>query len=213
MLYINDPLLHASCALATSYTSTDTVALGVYRAHVADAGASVPFGINGVSDNKKVTRGRSPTKGRTGPVRHNAPDEFPLTDFANKIPVRVYGINVKPNDDQLSAVKTSLWRYRHDGDDDTLRDVDPYSATSPTNPTHRVFDDAARKIGLYRVRSAPLPYVGGERDDCIAPLATRYGLGYVDGISRREDLGGVIAFVPASRAGAEANYTINDVTE
>jgi hypothetical protein len=72
----------------------------------------------------------------------------PLTDFANKIPVRVYGINVKPNDDQLSAVKTPLWRYRHDGDDDTFRDVDPYSATSPTKLTHRVFDVAAKKWTL-----------------------------------------------------------------
>ena len=110
-------------------------------------------------------------------------------------------------------IDKSLRRHRRDGNDDTLRDVDPYSATPPTNPTHRVFDDAARRIGSYRVRSAPLPYVSEPRDDSIAPLATRYGLGYVDGISRCKYFGGAIAFVPASRAVAEASYIINDVTE
>ena len=58
-----------------------------------------------------------------------------------------------------------------------------------------------------------LPFIGGERDDCIAPLATRYGLGYTDGISKSRSVDGAIAFVPASRAGAEASYIINDVTE
>ena len=92
-----------------------------------------------------------------------------------------------------------------DGDDDTFRDVNPRSATSPTNPTHRLFDDAARRIGLYRVRSAPLPHVSNERDGCIAPLATRYGLGYTDGISRCKEYGSAIAFVPALCAGTEAS--------
>jgi hypothetical protein len=123
------------------------------------------------------------------------------------------GVSVKPNDDQLADVSRSLWRHKCDGDDATPRDADPYSATSLTNPTHSVFDDAARRIGLYRVRSAPLLFVGGERDDCIAPLATRYGLGYTDGISKSRSVDGAIAFGPASRAGAEAIYIINDVTE
>ena len=118
-----------------------------------------------------------------------------------------------PTSEHLSDVKTSLRRHRRDGDDDTLRDVHPCSATSPTNPTHRLYDDAARKLGLYLVRSAPLPYVGGERDNCIAPLATRYGLGYVDGISRCNYIGGVIALVPAQCAGAEASLHNSDVTE
>ena len=59
-----------------------------------------------------------------------------------------------------------------------------------------------------------MPYVGGERDNCIAPLTTRYGLGYVDGISNsRNHYGGAIAFVPARCVGAEASLHNPDVTE
>ena len=115
------------------------------------------------------------------------------------------GIKVNPTDSQQSDVVTSLRRCRRDGDDDTLRDADPYTATSPTNPTHRPFDDAAKKLGLYRVRSCPLPFVSEPRDDCIAPLATCYGLGYVDGISESRTVSCAIAFVPALCAGAEAS--------
>ena len=157
----------------------DTVALGVDRAHVAAAGASVPIGSNGVrvayhgcssgrgglwnqqeKNSHNASRGRSTTKRRIGPVRHNATDEFPLTDFANKIRVRLFGIDVKPNVDQLDDVKTLLWRYKRDC----------------------VKTSLLRKLD-YRVRSCPLPSVNEPRDDCIAPFATRYGLGYFDGMS------------------------------
>ena len=89
-VYYNDPLSHVSRAHLTSYNSTDTVAMGVKRAHVADAGASVPTGSNGVSEDvvgisgglwnqqestyEEVKRGRSPTKRRLGPARHCAPN-------------------------------------------------------------------------------------------------------------------------------------------
>ena len=207
------------------YSVPDTVAMGVDRAHADVAGASVPIGDNGArvgvgcadfgfwnqqeSNNHSNKCGRSVTMRRIGPTRHNAPNEFPLTDFANNVPVRVMGLNVKPTDDQLSDVSTSLRRHRRDGDDD--QHVDPRSATDPTR--HRIFDDAARRLGLYRVRSAPLPYVGGERDDCIAPLATRYGLGYIDGISECHKFGGAIACVPAQCAGTEASIQKLDATE
>ena len=44
------------------------------------------------------------------------------------------------------------------------------------------------------MRSKPLPCIGGERDDCIQPLATRYGLGWQDGVSASNEIGGAIAF-------------------
>ena len=98
------------------------------------------------------------------------------------------GITVPPTAEHLSDVSKSLRRHRRDGDDVIC--VDPRSATSTTHPTHRLFDDAARNIGLYRVRSQPLPVVTCERDNVIEPLATRYGLGFVDGTSKSCDYSG-----------------------
>ena len=159
VVYYTDPLSHNYCALPSL---SDTVSLGVDRAHVCDpmpphnsdtvvldrahvdaAGASLPIGGEGVRDvsvvgctisgrrnqqestNKNVTRGRSVTKRRIGPVRHSAPNEFPFTDFANKIPVRIMGINVPPTVEHLSDVSKYLWRHCRDGNDDTLRDATP----------------------------------------------------------------------------------------
>ena len=101
------------------------------------------------------------------------------------------GLNVKPTAEHLRDVNKSIKRRRRDGDDE--HDVDPRSAKSTTHPKHRLFDDDARKIGLYRVRSQPFPLVASERDNCIQPFASRYGLGYIDGISKGSVLGGVIA--------------------
>ena len=69
--------------------------------------------------------------------------------------------------------------------------------------SQRIFDDAATKLGLYRVRNKPMLNVSNVRDDCIEPLTNRYGLGWESGVSR-SSVGGAFAFVPALCAGAEA---------
>ena len=130
---------------------------------------------------------------------------MPLPDIANKILVRVMGLRFNPT--ELHTNKASQVLRQHRRDDDDEHDVDPRAATVTTS--NRIFDDAARKVGLYRVRSNPLPIINEARDDCLLPLANRHGIGYEGAISHRSDTWrGDMVFVPARRAGAEAMVDI-----
>ena len=208
-------------------SKSDTVSLGVDRAHVADAGASLPTGDNGVgggyidgglwnqqeSTNRDNTRGRSVTKRRLGPTRHSAPNDFPLTEFANRVSVKIMGIDVPPTKEHLDDVKTSLRRYKRDGNDDTLRDVNPYFATRPTSPTHRVCDDAARRIGLYP-SGPPHCHMLANRGMIASPRLRRDTASAT--LTASADIEFLVVLSPSCQRAALAQrrvYIINGVTE
>ena len=141
-------------------------------------------------------------KRRSSPNRHNAPHELPFTDIANQIPVRVMGVLFFLTCANFKDANRVRQQHRRDDDDDEDHPLDPLRGTSGRNS---LFDKTAKRLGVYRIRSAPLLNVSGDRDDRIQPLASRYGIGYTGGVSQQSDSWREnIVFLLALCAGSEA---------